>query len=289
MSDPKLLTTPTSPAGTRRMLLVLAHPDDETLGFGGTIARYAAEGVEVHLVTATSGQKGWVGDPERNPGEAALGRIRREELRRAAAILGVRNVYLLGHADGELDEVDPEAIVTEIAAYIREFRPDVVLTFGHDGLYGHPDHIAICQFTTAAVVAAANPGSRFLHGFEPHQVSKLYYRAARPAYMSAYEEAFGELVMHIDGEERRSPGWQDWVITTTVNAGARWRQVWIAVRQHRSQLPFYERLQSLSGERHRYLWGTQEFYRAMSVVNGGREKETDLFAGVPAWALTAAA
>lgn len=289
MSNPKLLATPTLPARTRRMLLVLAHPDDETLGFGGTIARYAAEGVEVHLVTATSGQKGWVGDPERNPGEAALGRIRREELRRAAAILGVRNVYLLGHADGELDEVDPEAIVTEIAAYIREFRPDVVLTFGHDGLYGHPDHIAICQFTTAAVVAAANPGSRFLHGFEPHQVSKLYYRAARPGYMSAYEEAFGELVMHIDGEERRSPGWQDWVITTTVNAGARWRQVWIAVRQHRSQLPFYERLQSLSDERHRYLWGTQEFYRAMSVVNGGREKETDLFAGVPAWALTAAA
>ncbi len=110
MSNPELLSTPTWPAGTRRMLLVLAHPDDETLGFGGTIARYAAEGVEVHLVTATSGQKGWIGDPYRHPGEAALGRVRREELRRAAAILGVRHVYFLGHTDGELDEVDPEAI-----------------------------------------------------------------------------------------------------------------------------------------------------------------------------------
>jgi LmbE family N-acetylglucosaminyl deacetylase len=165
----------------------------------------------------------------------------------------------------------------------------VVLTFGQDGLYGHPDHMAICQFTTAAIVAAANPDSVLLKGSPPHQVSKLYYRAARAEYMAAYEEAFGELVMHIDGEERRSPGWQNWVITTTVNAASRWRQVWIAVRQHRSQLPFYERLQSLPDERHRYLWGTQEFYRAMSVVNGGREKETDVFAGLTQWALTAAA
>lgn len=289
MSNPVLLSTPTWPVDTRRMLLVLAHPDDETLGFGGTIARYAAEGVEVHLVTATSGQKGWVGAADRNPGEAALGRIRREELRSAAAILGVRRVYFLGHTDGELDEVEPDCIVTEIAAYIREFRPDVVLTFGQDGLYGHPDHIAICQFTTAAVVAAANPGYALLEGFEPHQASKLYYRAARAEYMAAYEEAFGELVMHVDDEQRRSPGWQNWVITTTVNAGPRWRQVWAAVKQHQTQLPFYERLQSLPDDRHQYLWGTQEFYRVMSVVNGGRAKEKDLFAGVPAWALTAAA
>ncbi len=289
MSNLELLPTSTWPVAQRRMLFVLAHPDDETLGFGGTIARYAAEGVEVHLITATSGQKGWFGDPERNPGEAALGRIRREELRRAAAILGVRRVYLLGHTDGDLDQVDPDCIVTEIAAYIREFQPDVVLTFGHDGLYGHPDHIAICQFTTAAVVAAANPGYALLQGSEPHQVSKLYYRAARAQYMAAYEEAFGELVMHIDDEERRSPGWANWVITTTVNAGTRWRQVWTAVKQHRSQLPLYARLQALPDERHRYLWGTQEYYRAMSVVNGGRTKETDLFAGLQQWALTAAA
>jgi LmbE family N-acetylglucosaminyl deacetylase len=273
----------------RRMLLVLAHPDDETLGFGGTIARYAADGVEVHIITATSGQKGWFGDPGRNPGEAALGRIRREELRRAGAILGARGVYLLGHTDGELDQVDPDCIVTEIATYIRDFRPQVVLTFGQDGMYGHPDHIAICQFTTAAVVAAANPRYALLEGSEPHQVSKLYYRAARAEYLAAYEEAFGELVMQIDGEERRSPGWANWLITTTVDSRARWRQVWAAVKQHRSQLPLYARLQALPEDRHRYLWGTQEYYRALSVVNGGRTKETDLFAGLQQWALTAAA
>lgn len=289
MSNLELLSSPTLPVAQRRMLLVLTHPDDETLGFGGTIARYATEGVEVHLITATSGQKGWTGDPRQDPGEAALGRIRRDELRRAAAILGVRCVYMLGHTDGELDQVDPECIVTEVAAYIRQFRPDVVLTFGHDGLYGHPDHIAICQFTTAAVVAAANPGNALLRGSEPHQVAKLYYRAARAEFMAAYQEAFGELVMHIDDEERRSPGWADWVITTTVNAGTRWRQVWAAVKQHRSQLPLSSRLQELPGERHRYLWGTQEYYRAMSLVNGGRAKETDLFAGLPRWPLTAAA
>ena len=117
-------------------------------------------------------------------------------------------------------------------------------------------------------------------------MSKLYYRAAESEWIGAYEEAFGELVMEIDGQERRSPGWANWTITTRVDASKHWEQVWEAVQCHRSQLPLYEGLRRLPPERHALLWGTQEFYRAFSAVNGGRTLETDLFAGLATPAVT---
>jgi LmbE family N-acetylglucosaminyl deacetylase len=154
------------------------------------------------------------------------------------------------------------------------------MTFAHDGLYGHPDHIAISQFTAAAVVAAAD-ASYERGGVAPaHRVSKLYYLVADAEMMAAHEEAFGELVMCIDGVERRTQSWTPWAITTDVDASEHWRTVWDAARQHRSQLPGYERLQTLPEEAHRRFWGEQKFYRAMSTVNGGREVERDLFAGL---------
>jgi LmbE family N-acetylglucosaminyl deacetylase len=192
----------------------------------------------------------------------------------------VASVSFLDYVDGDLDQADAGEAIERIVRSIRRVRPQVVLTFGHDGLYGHPDHIAICQLTTAAIVAAASSGFQDRWEQAPHAVSKLYYRAAQPEYMAAYESAFGELVMRIDGQERRSPGWQGWTITTRIDARDHWRTVWDAVRCHRSQLPGYERLLALSEDFHRELWGTQEFYRALSLGTAGRQIETDLFAGL---------
>ena len=89
-----------------RLMAIFAHPDDESLGNAGTLARYAAEGVEVTLVTATRGQRGWLGDRSANPGPEALGRVREAELHAAASALGVREVVLLDHMDGELLQAD---------------------------------------------------------------------------------------------------------------------------------------------------------------------------------------
>ena len=263
-----------------KLLCVLAHPEDETLGFGGILARYAAEGVETSLLTATRGEKGWFGDPADYPGPEELGRIREAELRAATEVLSVHDIALLNYVDGELDQADLDELVAEVVAQIRRRRPDVIATFAHDGVYGHPDHIAICQATTAAVVAAADARFAGLSDLPSHRTSKLYYRSPSPDHIAAYEAAFGELKMSIDGVERTSPGWQDWSITTRVDTTAHWEQVWEAIQHHRSQLPGYQRLQSLPPERHAYLWGTQEFYRVFSFVNGGREPETDLFAGL---------
>lgn len=259
----------------RRLLAVLAHPDDESLGFGGTLARYADEGAEVFLITATRGERGRAADGSR-PGAEVMGQIREQELRAAARELGIREVYFLGYLDAELDQVDPIEAIGRIAARIRQIRPDVVLTFGPDGGYGHPDHIAISQLTTAAVTAAAYAPT----GGDAHQVAKLYYMAWGQEKWNAYQAAVGRMMSRVDDVDRQANVWPDWAITTRIDTRAYWPVVWRAVQCHASQIGNYANLGELPRELHEGLWGSQEFYRAMSQVTGGRVLETDLFEGL---------
>ncbi|MCB0209333.1 MAG: PIG-L family deacetylase [Anaerolineae bacterium] len=263
-----------------KLLIIMAHPDDESLGVGGTLAKYAAEGVETYLITATRGQHGWFGDAADYPGPTALGRIREAELRAAAHVLGLHDVTLFDYMDGELDQAEPTEVIDKIAACIRHIRPQVVVTFDPTGAYGHPDHIAISQFASAACMAAANPAYPDIEQRPAHQVSKLYYRVSTRPLLAVYEEAFGDLVMHIDGVDRRPHGWPTWSITTAIDTMAYWQQVWTAVACHRSQLPGYEALKDLPVEHHHSLWGHEHYYRAFSLVNGGRNIEHDLFEGI---------
>lgn len=272
---------------TMKLMAVLAHPDDESLGFGGALAKYAAEGVEVSLVTATRGDAGRYRGHRRgesgHPGAAALAQIREAELRAAASVLGVRDVACLGYPDQRLDGANPRQVVSDIAWHIRRVRPDVVVTFGPDGAYGHPDHIAISQFTTAAVIAAADAGSAgpAIAGHQrPHVVSKLYYLAWDASTWAAYQAAVNKLVSTVDDVERQATAWPEWAITTIVDTRDVWPTVWEAVRCHESQVAAYERLQDLEPGHHQALWGAQSFYRASSTVNGGRTRETDLFEGI---------
>lgn len=263
-----------------RLMCILAHPDDESLGAGGLLARYAAEGVATYLVTATRGEHGWPGDPAAYPGPQALGRRREAELRAAAQVLGLRQVAVLGYEDGQLDRADPAEVIGQLVAHIRRARPDVVVTFDPTGIYGHPDHIAISQLATAAVVAAADLSYVAPLLLPAFRVDKLYYLAPGRALLAAYQEAFGDLVMHVDGAERRARGWDEWAITTRVDTGAHWQRVWQAVSCHCSQLPAYAALRDLPDEHHQALWGAQTLYRALSMVNGGRATERDLFEGL---------
>jgi LmbE family N-acetylglucosaminyl deacetylase len=211
-----------------------------------------------------------------------MGRIREGELRAAARTLGVETLHLLGYVDQDLDRADPAEAIGRIVAVLRRERPHVVVTFAPDGAYGHPDHIAISQFTTAAIVAAADP-TWLVSGQPPaeaHRVSKFYYLAWGAAAWSAYQAAFKQLVSRVDGVERQATPWPDWAITTRVDTREYWETVWRAVSCHQTQIASYARLGQLSPEHHEALWGTQEFYRAFSSVNGGRIPETDLFAGL---------
>lgn len=128
----------------KRMLVILAHPDDESFAVGGTLAKYAHQDVQVILLCATRGE---AGIPGVSPSEA--GEIRERELRRAANHLGIE-VYLSGFPDGQLANTDPETLLEHIACWIDLVQPQVILTFGPEGVSGHPDHVTISQIVTQA-------------------------------------------------------------------------------------------------------------------------------------------
>jgi LmbE family N-acetylglucosaminyl deacetylase len=262
----------------RKLLCILAHPDDETLGLGGLLANSAADGVETYLITATHGERGWHRDPEDNPGFEALARIREKELMAAADILQIKELHFLDYIDGELDQANPPEVIGKLVSHIRAIRPQVVITFAPEGGYGHPDHIAISQFASAALVAAAD--GDFADSQPPHRVSKFYYRVITEATVDVYRSIFDDVVMHIDGEERRAVTWPEWAVTTSIDASDFAEQVLRAVQCHISQIPMDEGFgERLSGNIEA-LCASQNFVRVYSFVNGGRAVENDLFAGI---------
>jgi LmbE family N-acetylglucosaminyl deacetylase len=267
-----------------RLMCVLAHPDDESLGTGGTLARYSREGVETYVVSATRGERGRYGDADPRPELHVVGQAREAELRAAAEVLGVREVTFLDYIDGDLDLADPQEATAKIAAELRRVRPHVVITFGPDGAYGHPDHIAISQLTLAAITCAADTpytgGGGVAVGGTPHRVSKLYYMAWDEKQWAGYQAAFKTLASLVDGVERRAAPWPEWALTTVVDSRAHWETVWKAVQCHRTQITIYRKLTELPEEHHEAIWGLQKFYRVFSSVNGGRARETDLFEGL---------
>ena len=263
----------------RKLMAIVAHPDDESLGLGGTLAKYAAEGTEVSVLMATKGERGRFGTATESPGMEIVGKTRGQELLNAAQVLGVRHIRFLGYIDGDLDQAPAQSIIEEIALHIRDLRPEVILSFGPDGAYGHPDHIAISQFTTAAILKAADAT------FDPiksqaHTVLKLYNILWSKPIWDVYQAAFKELSMTVDGEKRLAFPYPEWMITTQLNTEAYWETAWAAIQCHQTQIAIYQNLDQLTPAQHKVLWGRQEFYRVFSLVNGGRQKEKDLFEGI---------
>lgn len=261
-----------------RIMAVLAHPDDETLGYGGLLARYASEGTPVSLLTATRGELGWPWEDQPYPGEQALGQRREGELRRAAEALGLAEVNFLDYIDGQLDQADQPQAARQVAAHLRRWRPQVVLTFDPHGIYGHPDHIAICQIATAAVVLAAAPDAS-IPG-QPHAVAKLYYAAETQAALDRYESIFGEIRMQIDGQERMPKSWEPWAVTTRVDCADYWRHTWRAIECHESQLPGLRAILELPDEEKCELFHYYPLYRVFSLVDAPDGVEDDLLAGL---------
>jgi LmbE family N-acetylglucosaminyl deacetylase len=169
------------------LLAVLAHPDDETFGTGGTLAYYARRGVKVYLVCATRGEAGEV-DEEYLRGFQSIGERREHELRCAAEHLGLAGVFFLNYRDsgmpGAADNSHPRALAAqpvekvagEVAHYIRKLHPQVVITFDPIGGYRHPDHIAIHKAATTAFHLAGDRSFSDPEGLPPYQPARLYYQ-----------------------------------------------------------------------------------------------------------------
>lgn len=263
-----------------RLMAILAHPDDESLGFGGTLAKYAAEGIHVALVTATRGERGWRGEQDADPGLTAVGQIREAELRSAATALGIDRLTFLDQIDGELAQAESGPVLARIVAEIRAFRPQAVVTFGPDGAYGHPDHIAISQLATSAVLLAADPEFRVVGDSEPVRVQKLYYRIWTESEQPTFTSVFGEVGMDTDGVRRDWVAWPEWAVSARLDTADYWCEVQSAVRSHQSQVGMVPGLWDLSPIVLRELWGTQQFYRVMSTVPVADTIEDDLFSGL---------
>src|SRR5262245_57726968 len=263
-----------------RLMCVFPHPDDETLGMGSTLAKYAAEGIATYLVTATRGERGWTGDPAAYPGPQALGQIRTAELHAAAKVLGIREVAFLDYIDGDVDQADPAEAIGRIVAHIRRIRPQVVVTFGPDGSYGHPDHIALSQFTTAAIVCAADASYADPQNQPPHRAAKLYYMVDTKADTEAFLPVIGDIIFPVDGVDRGLMAWDEWAVTTRIDATEHWRTMLRAADCHASQLPGYQNFEILKQEQYKTFWGIRSFYRAFSTINGGRRLEHDFFEGL---------
>ena len=265
---------------TLKLVAIFPHPDDETLGLGSTLARYAAEDVETQLVCAKRGERGWFESEGPNPGLDGVARIREAELRCAAEHLGLHEVSLLDYIDGEVDQARPEEIIGKLVSHIRRIKPQVVVTFGPDGAYGHPDHIALSQFTNGALVCAADRNFVDAQVQPPHRVLKFYYMVDSVDIVKMANEAFGGISMEIDGVRRSHVGWEDWQITTRLDNKAYMDRVRQAILCHKSQLPGFGPLAEWPVAELAEMFGIASFYRAFSLVNGGREVETDLFAGL---------
>lgn len=196
---------------TKRLLGVYAHPDDEGT-MSGALLQYSTQGVETGLVCATRGEVGEIADPALATPEN-LGQVREGEMQAAADVLGVRNLWFLDYRDsgmaGTPENSDPRAfvqigaaeVVGKLVAIIRQFRPQVMVTFDETGGYGHPDHIAIYRHTTSAFYAAAD-AVQYPELGPAHSVSKLYYSSFPRSAMRAmgewlksqnYDGSFGNL------------------------------------------------------------------------------------------------
>ena len=285
------------PGSSRRLLIVYAHPDDESFGNAGTIVRYTAAGTDVHYACATRGDVGEV-KPELLEGYADLAALRTVEMQHAAEAIGLSSVHFLGYRDsgmsGSPDNDHPNAfchapreIVTgQIVGLIRALKPQVVLTFNPYGGYGHPDHIAAHYATVAAFHAAADPAQypeQIAEGLEPWQPQKLYY--------STFGGTFFRLIIlgiRLRGRDPRRFGQNGDIdltritgeitpTTTTIDSAnflAQKERAWAAHASQQSGRSFLARLPT---PLRRLFSANENFTRVVPPWNGGKI-ERDLFA-----------
>jgi LmbE family N-acetylglucosaminyl deacetylase len=252
----------------RRILFLLAHPDDETFGPGGTIAKYAREGAEVHLAPATRGEAGMLGDPPVTDREH-IAEVRAAELEAAAGILGASKVHFLGFIDGKLAETPREQLVEAAVGIVRRVRPHVLVAFGPGGVSGHPDHKVMCEVALAAFERAADPGwypGHFRGGALRHWAPwKLYQFELPLEILTAWDVPLSGVPL-----EKLTT-----VIDTSADAETKLR----AFRCHRTQHKDVERILSRPGFRE--FMGQETYLLARTWLHGLTFPESDLFAGIP--------
>lgn len=275
------------------LLAFHAHPDDETIAMGGTMAKYANQGIQVVVITATDGALGEVHnyeDPE--PVRARLGEVRAEEISAALDILGVKEQEFLGYRDSGMMgweenlhpncfwQADPQAAAAKLVSKIRKYRPDVMTIYDPHGGYGHPDHINVHRIGIDAFYASDDV-MRFplADGEEPWRAQKLYMNAWPRRRMVAWAEmrlCSGQIDQETAARMRQS-GVPDEMVTCWVNVEEFIDSKIDAIRAHRTQIPPDWSMLLVPDDRKAEVLGAEAFVRVFGI---GGSAETDLFAGI---------
>lgn len=285
--------------GGYRLMAVHAHPDDESSKGAATSAKYAAEGNEVLIVTLTGGERGDILNPAMDrPGiKERMTEVRKEEMAKAAAALGVEQTWL-GYVDSGLPEGDPlpplpegsfatlpvEVPTEKLVELVREFRPHVMITYDEHGGYPHPDHIMCHKVSVAAFEAAGDPAA-FPDAGEPWTVSKLYYTHGfirdRMVLFSEEFEKSGQESPFADWLSKWDPSRGDLMgrVTTQVECAEYFPQRDDALRAHATQIDPNGMFFAVPLEWQQRLWPTEEYELAQTRVTTAIP-ETDLFTGV---------
>jgi LmbE family N-acetylglucosaminyl deacetylase len=264
------------------LMAVFAHPDDEAFGVGGTLSKYAAEGCDVHLVTATRGEAGQIRDPKLAT-SANLPQVREKELHCACEAYGIHPPHFLDYVDGQLTIVHQGQAVGKLVRLIREYRPQVLITFGPDGIYGHYDHIAVHRWTTIAFDLAADAScfpEQLEGSCEPYQASKLYYQVLPQAVHSMMSQGERPAAVMMDGVPFPMVGYDESEITTVINIVDHLEAKMRAWQCHATQIDAStdddQAEQMLASP-----WARQEaFVLARSTVGWPDGLETDLLRGL---------
>ena len=249
------------------MLLLLAHPDDETFGPGGTIAKYASQGADVYLATATKGQAGMMGDPPVTDREH-LGEVRAAELLCAAGILGIRKVVFLGFMDGQLPLTPRTSLVEKAVEQIRWIRPHVLIGFGPEGVSRHPDHIVMSEVAAEAFDAAPDPArfpDQLVDAVLPWGPHKLYRFEIAQEILDAWD-------VPLAGVPKEQ-------LTTFIDTSAYVDRKVEAFLSHRTQRRDSDRI--LSREGYREFARMETYVLAKTRLPRVELPEVDLFAGIP--------
>ena len=240
------MSTDHDPNETPSVLLVFAHPDDEAFGFAGTLARLREEGTRAVLVCTTRGEVGEISS-DRLATPSTIGAVREMELRAAMALVGVDDIRFLGYRDSGMDGTpendDPrsfhkapfEEVVAQLVAQIRAIRPVTVITFGEDGIYGHPDHVAVYHAMAAAIPAAADPDQPIGLGV-PYRVPVTYFAAvARERLQMLAQRADGPF-RHMSQEALAKMGTPEADITHKIDVSAYRTLKEEVIRAHATQV-----------------------------------------------------
>lgn len=281
--------------GTYRLLVVLAHPDDESFGMGGTLARYSREGVDVHIAIATDGVAGSVaGGYEHTLSDLVA--VRRRELDAAVAVLG-GTLHMLGYRDsgyiGDPANQHPEAFINSdleeavgrVVALIREIRPQVVVTHDETGGYYHPDHIHCWKITTAAFDAAGDPSRYPEIGPASYRPQRLYFTG-----FSNRMVKFFTFMMRLRGQDPKHAGRNkdiDWTrigiepqrLHTHIDYRLYWDVKRAAAAEHPSQGGGTTRSRMFPEWFQRRFMAKETYIRAYPPVTNGF-REYDFFADV---------